>query len=185
MYAFHLICMFTVRCSLLSSSWLFLVCCAPCCLCTSWVGITVGIPARHPPSTTHHPPFTIHLPPSTIQYRATPGGEQTVWKHFHSSETQVFLAERQGTLGILISSLPSPPLPHLHLHYTYTVFTFSSIFHTLCTLIPILRSSIGMGRSRKGVVRLTYFCPSVLIPFLCCNELSSWCPVALQVSPGD
>ena len=53
----------------------------------------------------------------------------------------------------------------------------------------ILYDAIGMGCSvvevwgvAGRVVRFTYFLPSVIIPFLCCNELSSWCPAALQVS---
>ena len=38
------------------------------------------------------------------------------------------------------------------------------------------------GAQQEAVVRLTYFRHRGDIPFLCCNELSSWCPVALQVS---
>ena len=58
----------------------------------------------------------------------------------------------------------------------------SFLFHTLCTLIPIMRSSIRMGRCSNGVVRLTYFYRSEPIPFPCCIELDSWWSTALQVS---
>ena len=59
---------------------------------------------------------------------------------------------------------------------------FLFLFFTPFARPYLYYSSIGVGRSRKGVVRLTYFRPSVDIPFLSCNELPSWCPVALQVS---
>ena len=95
------------------------------------------------------------------------------------------LAEKSHkfVLNFLQYSVSSFAPVSCHTRLGFHIFTFSSNFmHTLCTLNTILRSSIGMGRSRKGVVRLTYFRLSVSIPFLCCNELSSWCPVALQVS---
>ena len=56
------------------------------------------------------------------------------------------------------------------------------LFHTLCMPIPILSSGIGKGPCRKGVGRLPYFHPPAIKPFLSCNELSSWWPVALHLS---